>query len=1045
MNLSSLFIHRPVATMLLTLGVVLTGIVAFFLLPVASLPQVDFPTISVQASFPGASPETMAATVATPLERSLGRIAGITEMTSVSSLGSTRITLQFDLDRNIDGAARDVQAAINAARSLLPTGLPNNPTYRKVNPADAPIMILALTSDTMTRGQMYDAADTILAQKLSQVKGVGQVSVGGSSPPAVRVELNPTLLNRYGIGIESIRAAIATSNANRPKGMVEDGDRHWQIYANDQAKTAKEYLPLIVAYRNGAAVRLSDLGGVVDSVQDLRNAGLYDGKPSVLVIVSKQPGANVIETVDRIKELLVQLRASVPSAITISIASDQTATIRASLHEVGRTLMISAILVILVVFLFLRNIRSALIPSMAVSVSLIGAFSLMYLAGFSLDNLSLMALTIATGFVVDDAIVVLENISRHIENKIPPFKAALIGAREVGFTVLSMSISLVAVFIPILLMGGVIGRLFREFAVTLSAAIVVSLVVSLTTTPMMCARLLKDGGDVQHGRFYRASERAFNALRTRYERSLAWAIGHAPLMMFLLLATVCVNVYLYMIVPKGFFPQQDTGRFIGSIQADQNISFQSMQRKLVDIMNTVRRDPAVARVVGFTGGGQANSGFMFVSLKPIGEGTVSSDRVMARLRPQLAREPGARLFLQPVQDIRVGGRLSGAMYQYTLQSEDLMELRTWEQKIREALGRLPQLVDVNTDAQDRGLQTSLAIDRDSASRMGVTPALIDATLNDSFGQRQVSTIYNPLNQYRVVMEVAPQYGQHPESLRDVYVGTPSTAQLPGGAQIPLMAFASYGLNNAPLSVNHQGQFAASTLSFNLPPGVSLSQATEAINKTMHLIGVPNSVRGSFQGTAQTFQTSLQSQPWLILIALITIYIVLGVLYESYVHPITILSTLPSAGVGAILALMLFRTEFSIMALIGVFLLIGIVKKNAIMMIDFALDAERNRGKSSREAIFEACLIRFRPIMMTTMAALLGSIPLMLGGGAGSELRRPLGISIVGGLIMSQMLTLYTTPIVYLYLDRFRLWCLSLMHRKNPARNFAGGETGGVRL
>ena len=1048
MNPSALFIHRPVATTLLTLGVVLTGIVAFFLLPVASLPQIDFPTIIVQASLPGASPETMAATVATPLERSLGRIAGISEMTSVSSLGSTRVILQFDLDRNIDGAARDVQAAINAARSLLPTGLPSNPTYRKVNPADAPILILALTSDTMTRGQMYDAADNILAQKLSQVKGVGQVSVGGSSLPAVRVELNPTLLNRYGIGIESVRAAIATANANRPKGVLEEGDRHWQIYANDQAKTAGEYRPVIVTYRNGAAVRLSDLGDVVDSVQDLRNAGLYNGKPSVLLIISKQPGANVIETVERIKELLAQLRASVPSAITISIASDQTVTIRASLKEVGRTLMISAVLVIAVVLFFLCNIRSALIPAVAVSVSLIGAFALMYLAGFSLDNLSLMALTIATGFVVDDAIVVLENITRHIEQGVSPLRAALTGAHEVGFTVLSMSLSLIAVFIPILLMGGIIGRLFREFAVTLSAAIVVSLVVSLTTTPMICARVLKAGCDLKQGRFSRAGERVFKALLASYERSLGWAIRHAPFMMLLLLAIVCLNVYLYVIVPKGFFPQQDTGRFIGSIQADQDISFQAMQRKLVDIMNTVRRDPAVESVVGFTGGGQTNSGFMFVSLKPLDERKVSSDGVMARLRPQLAREPGAQLFLQPVQDIRVGGRLSGGLYQYTLQAEDLTELRTWGQKIREALGRLPELVDVNTDEQDRGLQTSLSINRDAASRMGVTPALIDATLNDSFGQRQVSTIYKPLNQYHVVMEVAPQYGQHPESLRDAYVSTATGTAVPGGtggAQIPLMAFASYGLTNAPLSVNHQGQFAASTISFNLPSGVSLSQATLAITRAMNTLGAPGSVRGGFQGTAQTFQASLQSQPWLILIALVTIYIVLGVLYESYVHPITILSTLPSAGVGAILALMLFRTEFSIMALIGIFLLIGLVKKNAIMMIDFALNAERREGKSSREAIFEACLIRFRPIMMTTMAALFGAIPLMLGGGAGSELRRPLGISIVGGLIMSQLLTLYTTPIVYVYLDRFRLWCMSALGRKDPAHDLAGGETGGIRL
>ena len=1044
MSLSSSFIYRPVATTLLTLGVMLTGMVAFFLLPVASLPQVDFPTISVQASLPGASPETMAATVATPLERSLGRIAGVSEITSVSSLGSTRITLQFDLDRDIDGAARDVQAAINAARSLLPSGLPRNPTYRKVNPADAPILILALTSDTMTRGQLYDAADTILAQKISQVKGVGQVNVGGSSLPAVRVELNPTLLNRYGVGLESVRLAIAASNANRPKGDVEEGDRHWQIYANDQAKTAKDYIPLIVTYQKGAAVRLSDLGEVVDSVQDLRNAGLYDGKPSVLLIISKQPGANVIETVDRVKGLLAELRASVPSAVKITIASDQTATIRSSLREVERTLMISVGLVILVVFLFLRNVRSMLIPCVAVPVSLIGTFGVMYLANYSLDNLSLMALTVATGFVVDDAIVVLENISRHIEKGMQPFQAALLGAREVGFTVLSMSLSLIAVFIPILLMGGVIGRIFREFAVTLSAAVLVSLVVSLTMTPMMCARLLKPGDDLKRGWFYRTGEHFFTGLLSRYERSLGWALRHGPFMMLLLLATVCLNVYLYVVIPKGFFPQQDTGRLTGSIQADQNISFQAMQKKLVNIMDVVRQDPAVESVAGFTGGGQINSGFMFVSLKSRSERKDSADRVMARLRPKLAREPGARLFLQPVQDIRVGGRSSGAMYQYTLQAEDLTELRTWEKKIRDALGQLPQLVDVNTDEQDRGLQTAVAIDRDAASRMGVTTALIDATLNDSFGQRQVSTIYNPLNQYRVVMEVAPQYGQSPEALRDLYIRVPSSAQFPGGAQVPLLAFASYGLNNTSLSVNHQGQFAASTISFNLPPGISLSEATKAISDTMNRIGVPSSIRSSFQGTARTFQASLQSQPWLILAALLTIYIVLGILYESYVHPLTIISTLPSAGVGAILALILSRTEFSIMALIGVILLIGIVKKNAIMMIDFALDVERKQGKNSREAIYEACLIRFRPIMMTTMAALLGAIPLMLSTGDGAELRRPLGISIVGGLIMSQMLTLYTTPVVYLYLDRFRLWCLSTMGRKGRTHTLVMEETGGIQ-
>jgi multidrug efflux pump len=771
---------------------------------------------------------------------------------------------------------------------------------------------------------------------------------------------------------------------------------------------------------------------------------LYDGKPSVLLIISKQPGANVIETVDRVKGLLAELRASVPSAVKISIASDQTATIRSSLREVERTLMISVGLVILVVFLFLRNVRSMLIPCVAVPVSLIGTFGVMYLFHYSLDNLSLMALTVATGFVVDDAIVVLENISRHIEKGMQPFKAALLGAREVGFTVLSMSLSLIAVFIPILLMGGVIGRIFREFAVTLSAAVLVSLVVSLTMTPMMCARLLKPGDDLKRGWFYRTGEHFFTGLLSRYERSLGWALRHGPFMMLLLLATVCLNVYLYVVIPKGFFPQQDTGRLTGSIQADQNISFQAMQKKLVNIMNVVRQDPAVESVAGFTGGGQINSGFMFVSLKSRSERKDSADRVMARLRPKLAREPGARLFLQPVQDIRVGGRSSGAMYQYTLQAEDLTELRTWEKKIRDALGQLPQLVDVNTDEQDRGLQTAVAIDRDAASRMGVTTALIDATLNDSFGQRQVSTIYNPLNQYRVVMEVAPRYGQNPEALRDLYIRVPSSAQFPGGAQVPLLAFASYGLNNAPLQVNHQGQFAASTISFNLPPGTSLSQATRAITDAIHRIGVPGSVRGSFRGTAQTFQASLQSQPWLILAALITIYIVLGILYESYVHPITIISTLPSAGVGAILALIISRTEFSIMALIGVILLIGIVKKNAIMMIDFALDVERKQGKNSREAIYEACLIRFRPIMMTTMAALLGAIPLMLSAGDGAELRRPLGISIVGGLIVSQMLTLYTTPVVYLYLDRFRLWCLSTMGRKGRTHTLVMEETGGIQ-
>jgi len=1029
MNISSLFIHRPVATTLITLGIALAGLVAFNLLPVSALPQVDFPTISVQASLPGASPETMASTVATPLERSLGRISGISEMTSQSSLGSTRITLQFDLDRDIDGAARDVQAAINAARSLLPSGLPSNPTYRKVNPADAPILILAMTSDTMTRGQLYDAASTILAQKLSQVKGVGQVNVGGSSLPAVRVELNPAQLNHYGISPETVRGMIAASNANRPKGDLEAGDKHWQIYANDQAKKAVDYIPLIVSYHNGSAVRLADLGQVVDSVQDVRNAGYFNGKPCVMIIISKQPGANVIETVNRIKDILPQLRASMPAAIDLRIASDRTPSIRTSLFEVERTLIISVILVVLVVFLFLRNIYSTMIPLVAVPVSLIGTFGVMYLAGYTLDNLSLMALTVATGFVVDDAIVVLENVSRHIEEGLKPFGAALIGAKEVGFTVLSMSLSLIAVFIPILLMGGIVGRLFREFAVTLSAAIVVSLFVSLTMTPMMCARHLRSKEELKTGWFYQKSEHVFEAVLNFYRRSLGWALRHGRLMMLVLLVVICLNIFLYYIIPKGFFPQQDTGAMIGTIQADQNISFQAMQNKLINIMNIIRNEPAVQDVTGFTGGGQRNSGFMYIMLKPVSQRKVSADQVMARLRPKLAREPGAKMFLQSVQDIRVGGRAGGAMYQYTLQADDLSELRLWEKRVKDALNELPELTDVNTDEQDRGLQTSVNFNRDTVSRLGITPALIDTTLNDYFGQREVSIIYNPLNQYYVVMEASPSNLQSPESLKDVYVTMPVSSQYPHGVQAPLLSFANYELTNTPLAVNHQGQSAASTISFNLPLGVSLSQATTAIQKTMDRLGVPGSIRGSFQGTARTFQQSSQSMPWLILAALIAIYIVLGILYESYVHPVTILSTLPSAGVGALLALILFHVEFTIMALIGVILLIGIVKKNAIMMIDFALDRERKEGMGPDEAIFEACMMRFRPIMMTTMAAIFGAIPLIILTGDGSELRRPLGISIVGGLILSQILTLYTTPVVYLYLDRFRLYCLSIVRRK----------------
>ncbi|MFO1312850.1 MAG: multidrug efflux RND transporter permease subunit [Burkholderiales bacterium] len=1026
-NPSKLFIDRPVATTLLTAGVALAGALGFRLLPVSPLPQVDFPTISVQANLPGASPETMAATVATPLERALGRIAGVTEMTSSSALGSTRVTLQFDLSRDIDGAARDVQAAINAARVLLPSSLPNNPTYRKVNPADAPIMILALTSSTMTQGQMYDAASTILAQKLSQVDGVGQVTVGGSSLPAVRVELNPTALNKYGIGTEDVRTAITTANANRPKGMVEEDDRHWQIYANDQAKKAADYLPLIVAYRNGAPVRLPDVANVVDSVQDLRNAGMANGKPSVLVIINRQPNANIIETVDRVSALLPSLRASIPAAIDLAVAMERTTTIRASLRDTGNALAIAVGLVILVVFLFLRNGRATLVPAVAVPVSLVGTFGIMYLAGFSVNNFTLMALTIATGFVVDDAIVVLENTMRHVEQGMSPYEAAVKGAREVGFTVLAMSVSLVAVFIPILLMGGIVGRLFREFAITLSAAILVSLVVSLSTSPMMCARLLRPAAERTPNRAAQALERFGAWVLRGYRASLAWSLRYAPVVMLVLLATVCLNVWLYINIPKGFFPTQDTGRLVGGLQADQSISFQAMRGKLTSFMRIIQDDPAVENVVGFTGGSQRNSGFMFVSLRPLKERKESAEQVIARLRPKLAREAGASMFLSAVQDFRMGGRQSNATFQFTLQADDLAELRAWEPRIRAAMSNLPELADVNTDTQDKGLQTSLVIDRDAAARLGVTPRMIDTTLNNLFGQRQVSTIYEKLNQYRVVMEASPEWWQSPETLSNVYVSTTN------GTQVPLSAFASYGPTSTPLGVNHQGQFVASTVSFNLPENVSLSQATRAIDQELLRIGVPASIRGTFQGTARAFQSSLSSQPWLILAALLTVYIVLGVLYESFVHPITILSTLPSAGVGALLALKAFNTDFSIIAFIGVILLIGIVKKNAIMMIDVALAGERERGLSTRDAIFEACLVRFRPIMMTTMAALLGALPLALSAGDGAEMRRPLGIAILGGLALSQLLTLYTTPVVYLYLDRFRLWGLARFGRRPKSR------------
>ncbi|MCL2655999.1 MAG: multidrug efflux RND transporter permease subunit [Betaproteobacteria bacterium] len=1026
MSFSSLFIDRPVATTLLTLGVALAGILAFMLLPVSPLPQVDFPTISVSAALPGASPETMAATVATPLERALGRIAGVTEMTSSSSLGSTRVVLQFDLSRDIDGAARDVQAAINAARSLLPTSLPNNPTYRKVNPADAPIMLLSLTSATMTQGQMYDVASTILAQKLSQVQGIGQVNVGGSSLPAVRVELDPTALTHAGISLETVRTAIVATNANRPKGSLQNERQRWQIQANDQARTAKEYIPLVVSWQNGAPVKLGDVANIIDSVQDVRNAGMANGKPSVLLILSRQPGANIIDTVDRVRDLLPQLRASIPAAVNLDVVMDRTPTIRASLRDVERTLLISIALVILVVFLFLRNGRATLIPSVAVPVSLIGTFGIMYLAGFSLDNLSLMALTIATGFVVDDAIVVLENISRHIENGMTPRQAALRGAREVGFTVFSISLSLVAVFIPIMAMGGIVGRLFREFAITLSAAILVSLVVSLTTTPTMCARLLKPRPEKEPGRLSRTIGHLLERLSSGYSRTLNVALRHPLLTMLVLFLTIGLNIWLYIIIPKGFFPQQDTGRMTGSIQADQSISFQAMRQKLSAFVAIVQNDPAVESVTAYTGGGQRNSGFMFVGLKPRSQRKESADDVINRLRGKTAKIPGAQLFLQSVQDIRVGGRQANAQYQYTLQADDLTLLRDWEPKIRAAMSQLPQLEDVNTDQQDGGLQTTLRIDRDAAARLGLTTEQIDSILNDAFGQRQVSTIYNPLNQYRVVMELAPQYLQGPDSLHNTYVIAS------GGLAVPLSAITRWGPDKTPLAVNHQGQFVASTISFNLAPNISLSTATNAIDDAMARIGVPTSVHGSFQGTARVFQQSLSSQPILILTALVTVYIVLGILYESLIHPITILSTLPSAGIGALLALMLFNTEFSIIALIAVLLLIGIVKKNAIMMIDFAIVAEREEKLSSRDAIYRAAVLRFRPIMMTTMAALFGAIPLAIGQGEGSEMRQPLGIAIVGGLLLSQLLTLYTTPVVYLYLDRLHLWAERRRARRNKS-------------
>ncbi|MES2979978.1 MAG: efflux RND transporter permease subunit [Pseudomonadota bacterium] len=1073
MNLSAPFVRRPVATVLLTLWIALAGIGAFFLLPVASLPQVDFPVISVSASLPGASPDTMATSVATPLERRLGTIAGVNEMTSSSGNGSTRISLQFDLNRNIDAAAREVQAAINATRADLPSTLRSNPTYRKANPSAAPVIILALTSPSRSPGQIYDAVSTVVQQRLAQVPGVGDVEIGGGSLPAVRVELLPFAMNRYGISSEDVRAALQASSANRPKGTIEGSGRQLQIYTGtgpgEKPKlSASDYRGLVVAWRNNAAVRLSDVAEVIDGVENVNTLGLFNGQPSVIVLVTLQPGANVIETVDAVRELLPELQAQLPSDIRVDVASDRTKSIRAALHEVEITLLIAIALVVLVVSVFLRSARATFIPACATVVSLLGTFGVMYLLGFSLNNLSLMALTVATGFVVDDAIVVLENTSRHIEAGMDRFKAALLGAREVGFTVLSISLSLVAVFIPLLFMGGQVGRLFREFAVTLSVAVMISLVISLTTTPMMCAWLLRsEDAHKPPGRVSRFLERGFQKLQRGYEHSLDWAMHAKALVMLILVLVVALNAFLFIKIPKGFFPQQDTGQISGGLRADQSISFQAMQQKLKELVDIIRADPAVDTVVGFTGGGRAGGGFLFVNLKPASERTDKGQAVIARLRPQLARVTGVSLFLNPVQDLRMGGRSANSTYQYTLKSDKVADLRLWATRLSEAMKQQPALTDVDTDQQENGVETFVEVDKDSASRLGITSRDVDNALYNGFGQRQVATIYDELNQYRVIMGVAPQYIRSPESLKDIYVpakgsttSTSSTSSTSSTASttttttstsgsttasinpalrdqatgqpvsstattmVPLSAIAKFSERPTASSVSHQDAELATTISYNLAEGSTLADGQAAVRAAEASIGLPNNVRGSFQGTARAAQDSQKEQPMLILAALVVIYIVLGVLYESLVHPITVLSTLPSAGVGAVLALMIFKLDFSIMALIGVFLLIGIVKKNAILIIDFALDAERSRGLSPFEAVREACLLRFRPILMTTLAAMLGALPLAIGFGEGAELRRPLGIAIVGGLIASQLVTLLTTPVVYLLLDKLR--------RRSPA-------------
>jgi len=1014
-NFSAPFIRRPVATSLISLAILLAGVVAFRFLPVAPLPQVDFPTINVYANLPGASPETMASAVATPLERQFGHIASITQMVSTSQLGNTNITLQFDLNRNIDAAARDVQAAINAARGQLPTDLPGQPGYWKVNPADAPIMLLSMTSDNILLPEVYDAADSVIAQKLRQTSGIGEVFIGGGARPAVRVQVNPGQLNTYGISLEHIRSVLSSANSNRPKGQLSNIEHAWGVADTDRLFKAREYRPLIVTWHNGSPVRLSDVGTVTDSLEDVRNAGFINGTPGVVLVVFRQPRANMIETVDRVRAMLPQLQASINPSIHLGVVIDRTTTIRASIHEVEITLIISVILVILVVFVFLRNYWATLIPSVAVPLSLVGTFGVMYLCGYSLDNLSLMALTVSTGFVVDDAIVVIENITRHLEAGMKPFAAAMLGAREIGFTVVSMSTSLVAVFIPLLLMGGIVGRLFREFAITLSVAVAISLLVSLTTTPMMCALFLRRD-EKRHGRIYFFAERAFDRLLQTYDVCLRWVLRHQFLMLCVTILTMVVSSALYVFTPKGFFPQQDVGRIAGFIQADQDVSFSTMREKVKNFADIVRQDPAIDSVIAFTGGGSGNnSGRFFAQLKPLDQRKISADLVIERLRPKLDAIPGASLFLQAIQDINVGARFAGAQFQYTLQADRIGDLVAWAPRLMERMAKIPDLRDVNTDQQLNGLQASLVIDRNTAGRLGVSVSAIDNTLNDAFGQRQVSNIYKGINQYHVVLEVLPQYQRTPETLSNIYASS-STGKL-----IPISAFAHFEASSTALTINHQGIFPAITLAFNLAPGASLGPAVEQIQAAQRELDMPPTVHGTFQGTAQAFQDSLSSEPLLILSALAAVYIVLGILYESYIHPITILSTLPSAGVGALLAIRLINADLSIIALIGIILLIGLVKKNAILMIDFAVQTERQEGKSSVDAIYQACLLRFRPIMMTTMAALLGALPLALGTGMGAELRRPLGITIVGGLIFSQMLTLFTTPVVYLYLDRLQTW------------------------